>query len=343
MNKEDILYWLKDASESELDLLWQKAHEETVEYAGNEVHLRGLIEISNHCKRGCTYCGINRSMKKLKRYRMSADEIMSCAYNALELGYGTVVMQAGEDAGVKKEFIEDIIKRIKDETGLAVTLSLGMRPEDELTAWKNAGADRYLLRFETSDRQLFDTIHPEPGKDLPSRLELLRSMKSMGYETGSGVMIGIPGQSWSSVADDILMFRELDLDMIGLGPYLPHPETELGHMDAEMHKADEIKSDELTVCRVLALARIVCPWANIPATTALEVQSGTAGRSHGLMRGANVIMPNLTPAEYRVLYDIYPHKGDCMDPVLFDKYIKELIASLDKKPGQGKGGRNRVI
>ena len=214
--------------------------------------------------------------------------------------------------------ITGLIRRIKSETPLAVTLSLGERTNEELAAWREAGADRYLLRFETSNRRLFDRIHP-PRKgqaasapDAPHpRLVILGALRELGYEVGSGVMIGIPGQTWSDLTHDIALFAQLDLDMIGVGPYVAHPGTPLAQQYDELRAPDDqqVPADELTTYKVLALTRLVCPMTNIPSTTALATIGGEQARDFGLERGANVVMPNFTPLPYRALYEIYPGKA----------------------------------
>ncbi len=285
------------------------------------MHLRGLIEISNHCIRHCLYCGIRACVPMgqasslsdtLARYRLSAAEILACARTARLLGYGTVVMQSGEDPGLTREFIADVIRAIKAETGLAITLSLGERSDEELREWKMAGADRFLLRFETSDPDLYRTIHPSLPGTLSDRVAQLQRMREMGYEIGSGVMVGIPGQTWEILARDIELFRDLDIDMIGIGPFLPSPRTPLGgEAAAKLRASDEeqVPNDELTTLKVVALTRLVCPEANLPSTTALATIDPATGRELGLVRGANIVMPNVTPPNYRILYEIYPGKA----------------------------------
>src|SRR5215472_755651 len=225
--KSEILDWLRETRPGRLQPLYDQADRERRQSVGDAVHLRGLIEISSHCVRQCMYCGLRRGNRSLERYRMTEDEIHDCALQAEALGYGTVVLQAGEDTALTAEWIESIVRWIKRETALAVTLSLGERQDHELQCWRSAGADRYLLRFETSDPELYRSIHPRSPAS-PNRLNLLKHLKSLGYEAGGGVMVGIPGQSYESLAHDILAFRALDLDMIGIGPYIPHPETPLG-------------------------------------------------------------------------------------------------------------------
>jgi biotin synthase len=252
------------------------------------------------------------------------------------------VLQAGEDPGLKTQFITEVVTRIKNQTQLAVTLSLGERTVPELKLWRRAGADRYLLRFETSDRALFDMIHPGLRGVASDRIEMLRQLKSLGYETGSGIMVGLPGQSYESVARDIALFRELDLDMIGIGPFIPHKETPLGQLpaDHDLLAAREVPQGEAMVYKAVALARLVCPQANIPATTALATINRKEGRELALRRGANVVMPNLTPLKYRRLYEIYPDKA-CVDEAgsACNGCLRGRIARIGRRVGVGQGGR----
>ncbi|MCX5758897.1 MAG: radical SAM protein, partial [Candidatus Hydrogenedentes bacterium] len=191
-----ILAWLREDDPERLKSLWKAADFVRKANVGDEVHLRGLIEISSYCCRLCGYCGLRADNKGLERYRMSEDEIMACARQAVDYGYGTVVMQAGEDYGITREWLAAIIRRFKAETPLAVTLSLGERPDEDLVAWREAGANRYLLRFETSDAGLYALIHPTHAGRLSDRIAILRRLRKLGYEPGSGVMVGIPGQTY---------------------------------------------------------------------------------------------------------------------------------------------------
>jgi biotin synthase len=306
---------------------------------GDVVHLRGLIEISNICVRSCHYCGLRRESTHLLRYRMRADEILACAREAAALGYGTVVLQSGEDPGLTSDGIAAVVKRIKEETGLAVTLSLGERSEADLRAWRRAGADRYLLRFETGDPQLYRRIHPGlPGR-AEERFTLLRQLRQLGYEIGTGIMVGIPGQSWASLADDLFRFQELDADMIGIGPFLANPHTPLGSAPAV---PGQVPNDELTTLKTVALARILCPEANLPSTTALATLDPVAGRELGLQRGANVVMPNVTPPPYRQQYEIYPGKACVNETASACRGCLEgRIAALGRGLGSGPGERRR--
>ncbi|MBM4040413.1 MAG: [FeFe] hydrogenase H-cluster radical SAM maturase HydE, partial [Planctomycetes bacterium] len=326
MERTAILNWLREESEARLSDLWREADAVRRENVGDDVHLRGLVEVSNHCLRSCAYCGLRAPNRALDRYRMAADEVLACARQAVELAYGTLVLQSGEDYGLTRDWMAGLIRCIKSETPLAVTLGLGERPDEDLVAWREAGADRYLLRFETSNPTLYHRIHPPlravAGSGHASRvtrhasaiprLALLRRLRDLGYETGGGVMIGLPGQTYADLAADILLFRDLDLDMIGVGPYLPHPATPLGRHSASRtpHSAfGQVPNSELMTYKVVALTRLVCPWANIPSTTALATVNRESGRELGLARGANVVMPNLTPPQYRALYEVYPAKA----------------------------------
>ena len=291
------------------------------------------------------YCGLRNANRSLERYRMTRDEIENCAQITVQLGYGTVVIQAGEDDALKAEGIADIVSWIKRNTPLAVTLSLGERSEDELRLWRSAGADRYLLRFETSDADLFHAIHPGRSSAAPDRVAILRQIKQLGYEAGGGVMVGIPGQSYESLAHDVLTFRSLDLDMIGIGPYIAHPATPLssGLLRPPINPGEQAPSSEQLVYKMIALTRIMCPTANIPSTTALATINKTHGRRQGLQVGANVVMPNLTPVHYRPLYQIYPAKA-CIDESATDcnQCLRSQIRSINRFPGRGTGGRGEL-
>ena len=345
LSRAAVLAWLRETDGRRLESLWGAADETRERYVGDAVHLRGLVEVSNHCVRGCTYCGIRAANRGVVRYRVPATVVVDCARAARTYGYGTLVLQSGEDYGLETDWVADVVRRVKAETGLAITLSLGERPDEDLAAWRAAGADRYLLRFETSDEALYRRIHPDlPGR-VSDRLAILRALQDLGYEAGTGIMVGVPGQTHASIADDIDLFRGMDIDMIGIGPYLPHPATPLG---AEFERrrtagdwpADQAANDELTTCKVVALTRLARPDANLPATTALSLVDKEAGRAHGLSRGANVVMPNLTPPEYRVKYEIYPEKAAVHETAeAIDASIHTMLASLGRTVGEGPGGR----
>ncbi|MBN2024661.1 MAG: [FeFe] hydrogenase H-cluster radical SAM maturase HydE [Pirellulales bacterium] len=341
MTHDEILSWLRQTDPARLARLWREADAVRQEHVGGDVHLRGLIEFSNRCVRLCGYCGLRAANTKVERYRMSADEIMQCARLAVRLGYGTVVLQSGEDPGVTRDWMAELVRRIKGETPLAVTLSLGERDEADLAAWRAAGADRYLLRFETSNRALYDRIHPPRDGQTSDRLTLLGVLRRLGYEVGSGVMIGIPGQSYDDLARDIELFAALDLDMIGVGPYLAHPDTPLADprdMPLLLPDDEQVPASEEMTYKVIALARLACPRANIPATTALATLNGTDGRELGLERGANVIMPNVTPPQYRVHYEIYPNKACLAETAeTCGRCVAARIEAIGRAVGVGPG------
>ncbi len=365
MQRPEVLTWLRETDPVRLADLWRLADRVRQENVGGEVHLRGLVEISNYCVRLCGYCGLRAGNNSLERYRLSDDEVMACVRKAVEFGYGTVVLQSGEDPELTCGRIANLVRRIKSESPLAVTLSLGERDDEELAAWREAGADRYLLRFETSNRALYERIHPkhkgvrslfpdaaatdgrlaEPfRKKTPDpfmhRLAMLATLRRLGYEVGSGVMIGIPGQTYDDLADDVELFARLGLDMIGVGPYLRHPDTPLADRDAwpDAPDGEQVPATEEMTYKVIALARLACPRANIPATTALATLNRRDGRELGLVRGANVVMPNLTPPQYRALYEIYPDKA-CIAETgeACHHCLNARIETLGRQPGRGRG------
>lgn len=333
MDERQIVGWLKETDPARLEKLWAKADAVRRAHVGDDVHLRALIEVSSHCVRSCLYCGL-RTGRALPRYRLTTDEVLACCRQARDWGYGTVVLQSGEDPGLTSGWVCDLVRAIKSRFGLAVTLSLGERAPEELSAWRQAGADRYLLRFETSDAELYRRIHPDlPGR-VSDRLALLRLLKSLGYETGSGVMVGLPGQTWESLARDVALFAELDLDMIGCGPFIPHPDTPLWGLPSA------VPADLTTACKVIALARLTRPDANIPSTTALASLDVRRGRELGLRRGANVVMPDLTPVPHRAAYEIYPGKA-CVHETgeACRGCLDSRLSAIGRRPGRGPGGR----
>jgi biotin synthase len=278
---------------------------------------------------------------------MEKSEIMASAKKALEYGYGTVVLQAGEDPNIKGPWMADLVSSIKLGTGLAITLSLGERSDDELKSWREAGADRYLLRFETSDEALYAQIHPDLGGP-SNRIAQLERMRDMGYEIGTGVMVGIPGQTWDSLANDVWLFRKYGIDMVGIGPYLESPGTPLAGEFGKALRASagssQVPSDDLTALKVIALTRLVCPDSNIPATTALATLDPVEGRTRGLRRGANVVMPNVTPPQYRSLYQTYPGKAGTHETADASRHkIESQIKALGRTIGQGPGTSKRYM
>jgi len=264
-------------------------------FVGDEIHLRGLIEFSNICSKNCFYCGIRRDNKNVKRYKLEPDVIIGFAKKAAEMGFKTVVLQSGEGNIYSLAEMIKIISGIK-KLGVAITLSIGEKTEEEYKAYKEAGADRFLLRIETTDKELYKKFHPDMSHE--NRVNCLKIIKKLGYETGTGCLIGLPGQSIASLADDILFFKEIGADMMGIGPFIPNEDTPLSGE----------KTGDLTLAfKVMAIARLILPDINIPATTAMETLN-PEGRIIALQCGANVIMPNVTEGEYREMYKLYPGK-----------------------------------
>lgn len=293
LTENEIFELLREDSINEI--LFKAADNVREKYLGNSVHLRGLIEFTNICKRNCMYCGLRRDNKNLKRYRLSEDEIFNLAKKAVGYGYKTIVIQGGEDEYYTKERMVNIIRKIKS-LNVALTLSLGEKTYDEYKAFKEAGADRYLIRIETTDKKLYEDM--DPGMSLENRLECLKNLRELGYEVGSGILVGLPGQTLESIAKDILFFKEINADMIGIGPFIPNQDTPLKDADGE---------NFFLSLKVMAITRLILPDINIPATTAMESLAPN-GRILALQSGANVVMLNVTEGEYRKLYALYPGK-----------------------------------
>ena len=292
-SRNDIIEILKDDLNN--DGLFSLADKTREEYVGDEVHLRGLIEFSNICKRQCKYCGLRCEDKFIDRYRISKENIISYAEHAVNMGYKTVVLQSGEDEYYNTDLMCEIIEGIK-KLGVALTLSIGEKTYEEYKAFKEAGADRYLIRIETTDKTLYNQIHP--NMDFDNRVRCLEDLGRLGYEVGTGCLVGLPNQTIESLADDILFFKEINADMVGIGPFIPHPHTPL---------KDSASGSFTLALKVMALTRILLKDINIPATTAMETLNPN-GRIIALQSGANVVMPNVTTTEYRAKYEIYPNK-----------------------------------
>jgi biotin synthase len=291
--RDEIIEILNDDSKN--DWLFTLADKVRHDYVGDEVHLRGLIEFSNVCKRQCKYCGLRSENKVIDRYRIEPSDIIKYAENAVKMGYKTIVLQSGEDEYYSVDKICEIIKGIK-ALDVALTLSIGEKSYDEYKAFKDTGADRYLIRIETTDRNLYKTMHP--NMDIDNRFRCLEDIKTLGYEVGTGSLVGLPNQTIESLADDILFFKKLGADMVGIGPFIPHPQTPLADADTGNFEI---------ALKVMALTRLILPEINIPATTAMETLNAN-GRIIALKSGANVVMPNVTTTEYRAKYEIYPNK-----------------------------------
>lgn len=350
LTRADLLGWLREEDPQRLEVLWAEADRVRRVHVGDEVHLRGLVEFGNVCRRDCLYCGI-RHARPLPRYHMSDSEILACAGRAAELGFGTIVLQSGEECWSGPSGQERLagfcrlLRRIKADYGLALTLSIGEHDDEVYVRLRDAGADRYLLRFETTDPELYARIHPPVRGQTRDRFAVLQRLRELGYEIGSGMMVGIPGQSYETLANDLLRLVELDIDMVGVGPFVPDPETPLGRHPERfaLPEGEQVRADETMTYKALALTRILRPDGNHPSTTALATVDRARGREGGLQRGANVLMPNITPARYRAAYAIYPNKS-CLstddDAVL--RSLCDALHAIGRRPGRGRGDSPNV-
>ncbi len=285
-------------NESAAGLLTRYADETRQKYYGKKVFLRGLIEISSYCRNDCLYCGIRRSNKNAERYRLSREEILSCCENGYELGFRTFVMQGGEDLYFTDGFMCDIIHEIKEKyPDCAVTLSLGECSYESYRQLKEAGADRYLLRHETASGSLYRKLHPQE-MSLENRKECLFNLRELGYQVGAGFMVGVPFQTTENIIEDLRFLQELEPQMIGIGPFVPHHDTPF---------ADEKGGTLESTLRLLGILRLMFPKVLLPATTALGTISPN-GRELGLKTGCNVVMPNLSPVSVRKKYELYDNK-----------------------------------
>ena len=312
LDREEIKVLLAAEGEQMKSLL-RRGLEVKLAHLDDYVHLRGLIEYGNVCEKNCLYCGLRTGNGNVERYCLSDEEVLSCARLAHELGYGSVALQSGErsdPAFIDK--IESLVREIKkiDGGSLGVTLSLGEQTEETYRRWFEAGAHRYLLRIESSTEELYYKIHPRNDKhSFQRRIACLESLKSIGYQIGTGVMVGLPFQTLDHLADDLLFFKRMDVAMVGMGPYIPHPDTPLyRHKDLIPSPKDRM---EMTL-KMIAILRLMMPEINMVAATANQTID-PQGREKAISAGANVIMPNLTPGEYRESYFIYPDKACVKD------------------------------
>lgn len=308
----DDLVALLSAEGADRTMIFEKAAAVKKEFVGNKVYFRGLIELSNICSKNCYYCGIRAGNKNVDRYFVTEDEVVAAAVFALENGYGSMVIQSGERTD--KTFVDkvtEILKKIMEVSKgkLGVTLSMGEQSEDTYRTWFEAGAHRYLIRIETSNKDLYYKIHPEDKKhSFEERIDALKLLRKVGYNVGTGVMIGLPYQTIDDLANDLIFFRELDIDMAGMGPYIEHKDTPLYELkDVLLPK--EARFD--LALKMVAILRIMMKNINIAATTAMQ-SIDKLGREKALKVGANIIMPNLTPVKYREGYLLYEDKP-CID------------------------------
>lgn len=339
-SKKDIVAMLGATNAEAIENIRSAAEKTLLDNCGNKVNFRGLIEFSNFCRSDCYYCGIRKSNKNTKRYEVDIEDVLGVAEWCVHQGYGSMVIQAGERRN--KRFVDCIVesvKQVKDKTrsdklphGLGITLSVGEQTPEVYQRFFDAGAHRYLLRIETTNPDLYAKIHP-PEQTLESRIACLRSLREAGFQVGTGVMIGLPGQTLEDLADDILFFKREDIDMIGMGPFIPNEETPLGS-DACLDDTTRVRQALL----MIAATRLVLKDVNIASTTALQALD-SAGREKGLSFGANVMMPLMTPKNVRENYLLYPGKpGLEQDSLACHNDLEARIKSIGREINYNKWG-----
>lgn len=304
---------------SDFSAVYHEADQMRAQHKGDVIHIRAIVEFSSYCRRACRYCGLNCGNTQAGRYRMTPEEIISTARAAYAAGYQTLVMQSGEDPFFTPTLLAQIVREIT-ASGMIVTVSCGELAREDYVLLKEAGAARYLLKHETADPLLYRALHPDAQLD--TRVQCLRWVKEVGLETGGGFMVGLPGQTLETIAQDLLLLRELSCDMAGIGPFLPHPKTPL--RDAACG------STELTK-RAVALARLLLPECNLPATTSLGVLDSRE-KDDVFSCGANVIMRKVTPDPYKTQYEIYPAQLKPTDIVGDRAMLEEQIRALGRVP-----------
>ena len=323
---KDLEQVLSLENQVELDKLFSFADRVRKGFCTDGILLRGIIEFSNFCDKECFYCGLNKNNRKLSRYRMSQGELIKSVEYLASCNIKTVVLQSGEDQALDASWLAEIISQIKSRFDLVITLSVGERSLGDYRLWRQAGADRYLLKMETLDEELYASMHPRMS--FSHRLNCLNLLRDLDYQVGSGNIVGLPGQNLKNIAQDILFFKQSNFDMIGIGPFIPHQDTRF---------AAEAKGKALLTLKTIALTRIVTKNAHIPSTTALGSLDQDY-RLEGLKCGANILMPNFTPQPYRKLYQIYPGKRCVDEPVgvcnfCMDGMAKSLGRSIDYSKG----------
>ncbi len=334
ISREEIILLLENRNADVQSVLAEKASAAARENYGNKVFVRGLIEFTNYCKNDCYYCGIRCSNKNASRYRLTRDEILECASHGYDLGFRTIVLQGGEDAFFNDDLVVDIVKSIKREhPDCAVTLSIGEKSFESYKKYFDAGADRYLLRHETADPVHYSKLHPS-NLSSENRKDCLFNLKKIGFQTGAGFMVGSPYQTIDNIADDLLFLKKLDPEMIGIGPFIPHKETPF---------ADEQAGTLELTLYLLSIIRLMLPTVLLPATTALGTID-PRGRELGILAGANVVMPNLSPVSVRKKYDLYDNKictgeeaAECMN------CLKKRIESIGYEIVTDRGDNIRYV
>ncbi len=298
MSKDEFVYLIENRDEKSAEYLFSLARKVREEHYGKEVFIRGLIEFSNYCKNDCYYCGIRKSNLNAQRYRLTVKDILECCKEGYELGFRTFVLQGGEDGYYSDEMLCDIISKIKEDfSDCAITLSIGEKSRESYQQYFDAGADRFLLRHETANDEHYSRLHPE-NLSAENRKRCLNDLKEIGYQVGTGFMVGSPYQTAENLAEDLVFIKELQPDMVGIGPFIPHKDTQF--------KDEQAGSLELTLF-MLGLIRLMLPTVLLPSTTALGTIN-PQGREKGILAGANVVMPNLSPVSVRAKYMLYDNK-----------------------------------
>ena len=315
--KSDLLYLMSLSKSEELEKLYKKAYQVKEKYIGKKSYYRGLIEFSNKCIKDCYYCGIRLSNTEIDRFDMTIDEIVEMAKWAYDNNYGSVTLQSGERQDPEfVDFVEEAIVKIKKISNgeLGLTLCLGEQTEETYKRWFNAGGHRYLLRIETTNEELYSQIHPNNDRhSYEKRVNCLHLLRNIGYQVGTGVMIGLPNQTEEDMVNDILFFKEMDIDMIGMGPYVVHKDTPLGSKVIQEEKDSDVDKYNRFIygLKMIAITRIFLKDVNIAATTALQALN-PLGRELGLKAGANILMPIITIPKHREKYQLYDNKP-CID------------------------------
>jgi len=323
--RSDLEYLLALKDPSEVAQLYAFADFVRKEHVGDGILLRGIIEFANHCRNTCLYCGLNRDNSHLERYRLSGRQILQGVEELVCSGIKTVVLQSGEDDALDPSWFEQLIEEITSKFDIAVTLSVGQKSRRQYELWKRAGANRYLLKIETTDPELYASLHP--GMSFDNHLRCTYDLQAIGYQTGSGSIVGLKGQTIATLAEDILFFRERDFDMLSVGPFIPNRNTALGRRQA---------GDLGLTLRCIAVTRIVTKNTHMPANTAIASLAGRDGTIAALRAGANVVMPNFTTEAYKNLYELYPGKK-CINPKESVNQVEKIAAELTRYVDYSRG------
>ena len=330
LDRDDLISLMNTDSVEDIEKIFKKAYEIKLENSGNKVYYRGLIEIGNKCIKNCLYCGIRRDNKNVEIFEMTKEQILKSAKWIYENGFASIALQAGERKDREfVDFIEEVVKEIKEisDNKLGITLSLGEQTYETYKRWYDAGAHRYLLRIESSNKDIYESLHPkDPLHSHDTRIECLKYLRKIGYQVGTGVMIGLPDQTIEDLVNDILFYKKMDIDMIGMGPYILHDDTPMGK---------EFKGKILSVekrvelgLKMIALTRIYLKDVNIAATTALQGLD-PMGREKGLKAGANILMPTATLKEHKAKYQLYNDKPGISDNAVESKeYLDKSVKNV---------------